>query len=149
MEQGVQRSLVLHGSIVVMIGLLVGIPYGQAITGGMGAEVVRAWRAAHDGLIMGGIMLVAVGPACGWVRLRPAVEALLGWSLIVSGYAFVLALVGAAVLGVRGLEPAGPGANLLVFGANTTGALGSLLGIGLLVGGAIGATLSGESVQAD
>ena len=42
-----QVRLLFHGSIVLLVGLLSGVPMGQAITGGWGEEVVRAWRVAH------------------------------------------------------------------------------------------------------
>lgn len=43
-------QLTLHGAIVLLIGLLTGIPYGHAITRKPDENTVRAWRVAHSGL---------------------------------------------------------------------------------------------------
>ncbi len=136
MERSLQTSLVLHGAVVVLIGLLVGIPYGNAITGGADAEIIRAWRAAHDGLIMGGLLLIAAGPASALVDLGALGQVVLARALIVSAYAFAVALTSAAVFGFRGLEPVAPAMNVVVFVANSIGAVGSLVGVGLFVTGA-------------
>src|SRR6185369_13755231 len=57
------RRLVFHGAAVLLVGLLAGIPYSTAITGGWGPEAVRAWQKAHLGIVAGGMMLVAVAGA--------------------------------------------------------------------------------------
>lgn len=41
-------QLLFHGAIVVLIGLLSGIPYGSAIIKKKGKSVIRAWRVAHS-----------------------------------------------------------------------------------------------------
>src|SRR5207248_1591905 len=54
------KQLVLHGGIVLLIGLLCGAPLGSAVVRGKGEEAVRAWRVAHTSLVTGGILLLAV-----------------------------------------------------------------------------------------
>ena len=52
-------QLLFHGAIVMLIGLLSGIPYGLAITKEKDESVIRAWRVAHSGLAMGGTTMIA------------------------------------------------------------------------------------------
>ena len=59
-----QRQILLHGLIVLLVGALCGVPYGQALTKGWGEEAVRAWRLAHFSLVFGGVWLLAVAPHC-------------------------------------------------------------------------------------
>jgi hypothetical protein len=58
--EGLAQQLVLHGSLVLLSGFLGGIFFARAIKREKG-EV--AWRVVHAGASMGGIMLIALGPA--------------------------------------------------------------------------------------
>lgn len=128
--------LVFHGAVVLLLGLLTGLPLGAAITDGWGEEAIRAWRVAHTGLVGGGVALIAIGGAARHVRLGPRAAAWLVWLLVGSIYAGVFALGLGPILGVRGLEPTPPPANILAFTANVVLALGSLIASALLVRGA-------------
>ena len=130
-----QLQILLHGVIVLLIGLLCGVPYGHAITHGWGEDAVRAWRFAHLGLLVGGIWLLAVAGVSHLLVLNARTVSVLAWSLVASAYGFTVALVLAAVSGVRGLEPTGPFANFVVFLANAVGAFGALVGVVLMVVG--------------
>ena len=55
-----QQRILFHGLVVLLVGLLCGVPYGQAITHAWGEEAVRAWRLAHCGLVVTGIWLMVV-----------------------------------------------------------------------------------------
>ena len=128
--------VLFHGSIVLGVGLLCGIPYGQAITGGWGEDAVRGWHVAHIGITVGGIWLIAVAGALPLLVLDPGRTSLLVWTLVASGYGFSFALVLAPASGVRGLELALPLANVLAFLGNAIAALASLVAVALLVIGA-------------
>jgi hypothetical protein len=130
------QRLVFHGAVVLLLGLLAGVPFGAAITDGWGEEAIHAWRVAHTGLVGGGVALIAIGGAAHRVRLGPGAAAWLVGSLVASIYAGVFALGVGPILGVRGLEPTPPLANQLAFGANLVLALGSLIAAALLVRGA-------------
>jgi hypothetical protein len=60
---------------------------------------------------------------------------ILVWSLVVSGYGFVVALPLGAWKGHRGLKPNPQGINSIVYAGNIIGALGSLFGTLILVYG--------------
>jgi hypothetical protein len=135
MSERDQRCLVFHGAIILMAGNLAGLPFMQAITDGSAEEAVRAWRVAHTGLAAAGVMLLAIGAALRHVELAPGAGRLLVWAILAAGYASLGLVIGAAA-GVRGLQPLGPAANLLVFASNAVLGLGALVGTALLIRGA-------------
>ena len=132
-----QRRLVFHGAIVLLAGSLCGIPQATAITGGLPEARIHAWRVAHDGLVAGGIMLIAIGAA-----LRLVTEARVArwvrWSLVAVGYGAVVGLGVGALAGVRGLQPTGPPINVVVFLGNVIVGIGTLVGVPLLIWGTRG-----------
>jgi len=132
-----QLQILLHGLIVLLVGLLCGIPYGRAITHDWGEEGVRAWRVAHFGLVVGGIWLMVVAGVCHLLVLTKRSIALLVYSVVTSAYGFTVALVVAAVGGVRGLELAGPTLNVIAFLANAVAALASLVWVAVMLLGTI------------
>jgi hypothetical protein len=130
------QRLLFHGAVVLLIGLLAGVPLSAAITDGWGEESVLAWRVAHTGIVAGGVALIAIAGALRHVRLGTGAAAWLVRSLVVSVYAGAVALGLGPILGVRGLQPVPPVGNLLVFAANVVLAVGSLVATLLLVSGA-------------
>jgi hypothetical protein len=66
-------------------------------------------------------------------------SALLVSSVVTSAYGFAVALVVAAIGGVRGLELAGPALNVIVFLANSVAALASLVSVGVMLFGTLAA----------
>ena len=135
MSERDQRLLVLNGAIIFMAGNLVGIPFAQAISEGWGEEAVRAWRVAHTGLASAGLMLLAVGAVLRHVLLGPGEGRILRWAFLAAGYASLGLVIGAAA-GVRGLQPMGPAANLVVVASNTVLGIGTLVGTAFLIRGA-------------
>jgi hypothetical protein len=134
-----QLQILLHGLIVLLVGLLCGIPYGRAINHDWGAEAVRGWRVAHFGLVVGGLSLMVVAGVAHLLVLTRRSVALLVYSVVTSAYGFTLALVVAAVGGVRGLNLAGPSLNVIAFLANLGAALASLVWVAVMLLGTIAA----------
>jgi len=134
-----QLHILLLGILGLLIGFLCGIPYGISITRGWGEDAVRAWRTAHLGLVLGGILLIAVAGVFHLLILNSKMASACAWSLAISVYATTVGVVIAAVSGARGLEPIGPFINFFVFFANVAGALGALIGVTLMAVGTIAA----------
>jgi hypothetical protein len=129
--------LTLHGSIVLLIGLLSGVPYGTAITRKKSENIVRGWRVSHSGLSMGGTTMIAISAVLSNLELNPVLEAILVWSSVISGYGFCIALPYGAWMGHRGLTSEEPVQNQVVYIGNMIGAIGSLISTLLLVFGCL------------
>ena len=130
-----QTQMLFHGAIVLFVGLVCGVPFGVAVARGWGEDSVRSWRVAHSGVAGIGVMLLAIGAMLQHMALGECAAFLLVWSLVVSAYAFTLAMVLGGIAGVRGLRPSGPALNLVVFVGNMVGVAGSLFGVALAVYG--------------
>ena len=122
------RYLMFHAVIVLLAGLLAGIPYGKAILNKSNERLIVGWRVAHSALPMGAILLLVL--AVSFSGLDVAVN--LKWAIsvlfIISGYGFMVALLLGPVVGYRGLTPKGPFAAKLVYSGNLLGAVTSLFG---------------------
>ena len=125
--------LMFHGSIVLLCGLLCGAPYARAIHRDAPAHVVHAWRVAHASLPMGAILMLVVAALLPGLPAMVYLQWTIALSLIVSSYAFVVALTLAPVLGYRGLSSQGPVAAKLVFAGNLIGAWASIVAAVALV----------------
>jgi hypothetical protein len=128
--------IVLNGFVLLLIGFLCGIPLGRAITRNFGDERVRAWRIAHGALVIGGVMLLAIGAVFYYVKLSYSAQLTLSILLIVAVYAFAYALIFGAWKGYRGLEKEAGFAANSVYYANVGGALLSFVVIVMLMYGA-------------
>lgn len=132
-----QRQVLLHGLIVLLVGLLCGVPYGRAITHGWGEEAVRGWRLAHFSLTVGGIWLMVVAAVSHLLILGARGIKTLVYSAVISGYAFTVALIVGATFGVRGLEAAGPALNVVAFAGNMIASVASLVWVAVSIAGAV------------
>ncbi len=141
-----RAQVLLHGAIVLLVGLLCGIPFGVGVGNAWSEEAVRAWRVAHSGGVTVGLMLIAIGAVSDRLLLGDGAVSIFVWSLVGSAYSFSLGLVLAAMGGVRGLKAAGPSLNWVVFAAYMVGSLGVLLGVGLMIRGAYAALRKAKRV---
>jgi hypothetical protein len=107
--------IAFHGTLLIVLGMLVGLPFVNAITGGSGPEVVRAWRVAHTSLVTAGTLYIAVAAVGHHLVLSARSANVITGSLVTSAYAFAFAFVVGPAVGARGLEPSGPALHLLVF----------------------------------
>ena len=144
MSDRYRLHLFLHGCGVIVLAMLAGVALSLAIPGAWGEDAVRAWRLAHLGPVVTGVWLIALAGSCQLLRLSSAASAACVWSLAASGYSFAISAVLAALCGVRGLEPTGPVANLVVFAGFTVGAVGGVIGLGVLLLGAWAALRKSE-----
>jgi hypothetical protein len=136
MDESAPARVVFHSTLVLLIGLLCGIPYGRARSAGGDEALARAWQVAHLGITAGGIWGTAVGPALRHTTLGVRGMSWLVGSLLTSLYGFALALLVGPLAGVRGLTPQGPPANWLAFAGNTVASVASLIAASLLAIGA-------------
>jgi hypothetical protein len=133
-ERG-QMQIIFHGGIILLAGVVCGVPFALAVGHGWGDEAVRAWRVAHTGAVSLGVALIAIGGIAPRLVLGNGAARVLLSSLLVAGYTFGIGVVMAAVTGVRGLAPTAP-LNLVVFLVYITGTLATFVASSLLLSGA-------------
>lgn len=132
-----QALLIGHGALVLLIGLLVGYLFlfnliGEItlwpIPGSLPVQLpgdARAWRAAHTGNIMNGLMAIVFGLCLPHLRLSATTEKLVAWGLI---------LVVWGNVGFYLLSAAGAAGRGLTFGPNKFGGGDLLSVLAFLVG---------------
>jgi len=107
--------LILHGAVLLLLGLLSGLP---AVAEELAGVQPTIWRAAHGALLLAGVWLLASGPALPFLVLPPARKRVLCWSLVGTGYAFAAAVLIQAITGVRALSPHGTLSSWIAYLAN-------------------------------
>ena len=122
------RYLMLHAVIVLLAGLLAGIPYGRAILRDTDERLIGAWRVAHAALPMGAILLLVLAVSFSGLDVAINLKWIIAVLFIISAYGFILALLLGPVVGYRGLSSEGPAAAKLVYFGNYLGAISSLSG---------------------
>lgn len=127
------RHLVLHASLILLFGLLLGAPYARAIKAGAPAHIVNSWRVAHLSLPLGATLMLAVAALLPALNVSPAVAWLLAGALIVSSYSFAVSTPLAAITGERGLASGGSGLGRLIYTGNVLGAWSSIVAAATLV----------------
>jgi hypothetical protein len=144
--------MVFHGAIVVVLGLLLGFPFAMALLSDPQGDV-RAWRMAHLEGILNGLLVIAVAGVGRHLNLTAAAPRVLAWSLIGMAYGNVVASALGAASGVRGLEPAGPAVNLIVYVLFVLAIVAVFVAMGLVVYGArpepTGSATGGEDRPSD
>lgn len=111
-----ERSLLaLYGAIVLLLGLLCGLP---AVSEELAGLQPTTWRAAHGALLLAGVWLIATAALLPSLVLSPPQRKALAWSLIATAYAFTSAVLIQAVTGVRALAPHGTASSWIAYGAN-------------------------------
>ncbi len=127
--------LFLNGATIILAGLFTGFRLRSAVV--RQEQGANRWRIAHSVLIMDGLFTFVIGSALPSFMLDRLVISILIWSLVASGYGFTVAFILGAWKGLRGLTVKPNGLNTVLFGAHTIGAIGSLIGIGILTYGVL------------
>ncbi len=122
---GARRDLALHGSIVLLIGLLAGIGFSYAAaTGPVGTDLYKNWHFAHlEGLLNGMVVLAVAGA---WPAIhRPGAPVTAGkWLLILGAYANAIGpWITALFIGHRVIQPHEPLEYVVVYGFYIPGIL--------------------------
>ena len=127
-----QRRLVLHGAVILLVGLLCGYPsiIEEANRSG------RMWQAAHSALLMLGVWLIASAAVLPLLDLPRRERDALLLSITGGAYSFMTAVVIQAATGVRAVSPDVSGISLVAFVANLLAVLGTILAASLTVMGA-------------
>ena len=127
-----QRWLVLHGAIVFLVALALGIPSVIEVS----AQTGRMWQAAHAALLILGVWIIATAAIIPLLALAEPEASGLKWSLVAAGYGFMTAVILQAVTGVRAFSPEGSIVTKIAFAANLVAVLSSFLAASLTLVGA-------------
>jgi hypothetical protein len=124
--------LALHGSIILLSGLIGGLFFARAIKKSVG-EI--AWRVVHAGGCAAGAMLLAIAVPVQWVSLSNTLNVVLVWAFLLGTYLLVAGMFVAAIWNTRGIPSGGSALNRLVSTLYSVGTLLSLAASALLVFG--------------
>ncbi len=127
------RHILFHGVVVLLVGLLTGVPYGKAILKNTNERLIEAWRIAHVSLPMGAILMLVIAVSFSSLNIPMNLQWTIAILFIISGYAFVGSLTVGPLLGYRGISSRGPFAAKLVFSGNLLGSITSFLGTMVLL----------------
>ncbi|MGD1898887.1 MAG: hypothetical protein ACFB16_18280 [Phormidesmis sp.] len=127
------RYLLFNASVVLLIGLLCGVPYGMAITQKKSENTVRAWKLAHGALSVGAATMIAVAGILSFLQVNQSIQWLLSAAFMVSGYGFCFALTLEPFTNDRCLSCTVTFLHITVFVCNVIGSVSSLLGSVVLV----------------
>ena len=122
------RYLVFHSAVVLVAGLLAGVPYGRAVRRSASDETLRAWRLAHSTLTVGSGLTLAIAAALSSLSVGTPIKSWIAWTWIVSNYGFCFSLPVAAMVGHRGTTLNKPLMNQLIFAGNMIGIGASSIG---------------------
>ena len=140
------RSLLaLHGAAGVLVGLLGGLgflfnilrfieifPFVPRIQKQVpGTEA--AWRAAHTGPIMNGVLAIGVGASGSMIELSPRVQRRLVAAVILMVWGNVVGYNAAAMGGERGLTPRGGPLNNVAYFSFLTAGISALVAVPLMI----------------
>lgn len=128
--------VIWHGALVLLAGLLAGMPTVNE------EEPARLWHVAHEGLIMIGVLMLAVSSVLPALVLAKRESKALVWSLLATGYGFGIGVYLQAIVGQHAFGPSSNPVLMFAFIANATGILGSILTASLTMMGAHGAKRS-------
>lgn len=128
----IQRRLVLHGAVILLVALFCGIPAVVEVSAGSG----RMWQGAHSALLILGVWLLASAAVLPLLMLERREAAALRRSLPMMAYSFTFAVIVQAVTGVRSFGPDRSPVHTLVFLANVLAVLGAFLSASLTALGA-------------
>ena len=131
-ENNDRARLILHGAIVLFVGLMCGLPAVME----EGPDASRHWHTAHEALIMMGIWILTTSSLLPVLVLDGREARALRWCMLGLGYGFTLALLIQGVTGAPAFEPGASPVRIVEFAATTIGILGAVMGTLITMRGA-------------
>ena len=129
------QLLLVHGSIIILLGLLAGFSYWWVIIRKYKQEISRAWCVAHVTITLFGVLMLIVGLLDAFADMNNSLRFILHTAFIVSGYSFAFALIVGALIGRRALLPSTNILDVVLFSGHLLGAAGAFIGMCLLLYG--------------
>ena len=133
------RKLVFHGGIVVLLGMLSGIPFAMALLGYLSVDPSH-WRISHMEGLINGLLMIAIAASGQYLQLSDRCSKLLFCSMVFTGYSNALYGWARGLSGSAGLDFAPPIGNQIAALLGGLPIFTAFLAIGLLCFGAINKT---------
>lgn len=127
------HQLAFHGAIILLYGLLTGIPYGRSVVRKATDHIVHAWRLIHSALSIGAVLMFSIAALLPAFNVSDPIKQLIALSLIATAYFLGIAMTLGALTGERGLSSRGSSRGKAVYAFNALGAFASLIGAVALV----------------
>lgn len=119
-----QRQVLLHGLVILLLGLVAGIGFSVAATGDPASPAYGAWRFAHMEGLLNGLLVIATAAAWPVIYRAGAMLSAARWMLIVGCYANIIGpLLNALFVGKRLIEPETLLESVIVYGFYIPGTL--------------------------
>jgi hypothetical protein len=130
MTQSDRARVLFHGAIVMLIGMLCGLPTVPE------QEPMRLWHMAHEAQIMLGVIMITVSSAMPVLALERREGRALIWMSLAMGYGLMVGTIMQAMLGHVAFSPSTNPWLMAAFIANVIGILGSVMTASLTIMGA-------------
>lgn len=138
--------LILHGAIVMLIGMFVGFPgFPVSRHDPMTSDLRLFYRQSHLIPLATGIWMIAIAGGLPQLSLTDRSASALVWSLVVSAYSLVLAQTVWAIALLNGRDIKKPPAEYPYDAALAVTAVGALIGVCLILYGAYSALRQSEN----
>jgi hypothetical protein len=124
--------LIFHGAIVLLTGLLSGLP---TVVESLN-ESSRVWHTAHEALILMGVWMLAASSVAPVLTLPGRERAAWVGAHLLMGYGFAVALVLGGIVGVSPFSPGDTPASVVAFIAATLGIFGAVVAVVFTIRGA-------------
>lgn len=136
MNSAISRRLVFHGGIVILLGMLSGIPFAMALLGYLSTDPSH-WRISHMEGLVNGLLMLAIASSGQYLYLSDKLSRLLFFSIVFTGYSNALYGWTRGLTGSAGLDFAPPLGNQLAALLGGLPIFTAFLAIGLLCFGAL------------
>ncbi|ROS05580.1 hypothetical protein EDC56_1119 [Sinobacterium caligoides] len=135
MNDHLRKRLILHSGMVIMLGMLSGIPLAMSLLGSMATQV-SDWKISHMEGLTNGLLMLAIASCASLLSLSSRQASLLFYSIVFTGYSNALYGWARGLSGNAGMDLAPPFSNQLVALLGGLPIFTAFLAIGLLMYGA-------------
>ena len=136
MNEALRRKLVFHAGMVILLGMLSGIPLSMSILGTLDT-LAADWSISHMEGLLNGLLMLAIAAAGQLLHLTTRKQSLLFYSIVFTGYSNAIYGWVRGFSGQAGMDFAPPVSNQIVALLGGLPIVTAFLAIGLMMVGAL------------